>query len=205
MAYDAEGEHLLYEEFHNNLSRDGHTVRYAAPSGELIAEKNLDYSTRGYQPSFTLTNNITGEVLKVNTEAQALTLELLEIEQGAQPTKKSRTLTLDVNAALVVDAGFVNYLTSHWETLSAGETLSFNFLLPDHLKAYPLRAFEVACEDNSLCVRITLKNRLFAFFSSDIHLEFDRQTQRLLRYRGRSNIALNDGDYPLVDIRYRYF
>lgn len=178
-AYDRETGHLLYVEHHFcPESRQSCMVQYRDSYGELIAQKKLDYSLNPYAPKLTLTD--------YRRDYQV---------QVAQSGSEN----------LVVDAGFDNYVRSIWEELDTGKPVRFPFLVAGFDKPFNMRATRVnpqACSPEELCLEIKLDSWLLGMLASPIQLSYVRESRKLLRFSGVSNLKGTNGETLVVDIHY---
>lgn len=180
-ARDLSSGELLYKELHSCES--GGTlcsVAYVDNSGIVIAEKTIDYSRDAIAPQLLINDYRSQRELVVEAVAEA---------------------------GLVVDAGFDNFIRNNWQTLGDSGTVNFKFLVPGRNKALRMRARQAQsgeCEAGKLCLEVGLNNWLLGALTDPILLTYSRDSRRLLRYRGISNLASNDGESQMVDIRYIY-
>jgi hypothetical protein len=180
-AFDVRTGDLLYREVHD-CSEDGTRciVDYRDVAGQAIAFKELDYSVSRYAPGLVMRD------LRGGTE---------HVLPGADAGE------------LVVDAGFDNFVRSRWEELERGETVTFPFQVVgfDRPFAMKARAVDAAdCDAQSLCLSVEIDSWLLGLVADPIELAYARDSRRLLRFVGVSNLRDTDGKSPKVDIRYRY-
>ncbi|MCX2979810.1 hypothetical protein EYC98_02910 [Halieaceae bacterium IMCC14734] len=180
-ARDLSSGELLYKELHR-CDDDGIlcSIAYVNEGGDVIAKKTMDYSRGAIAP-----------VLQVNDY------------------RFDREVVIDAEAeaGLVIDAGFDNFIRNNWQVLESSRKIRFNFLIPGRdspLKMEAHQAVPEDCEANTLCLVVALDNWLLAAITDPILLTYSRDNRRLLRYRGISNLASNDGKSQVVDIRYTY-
>ncbi|MCB1844242.1 MAG: hypothetical protein KDI09_14875 [Halioglobus sp.] len=177
-AYDESGQELLYRELHFcSDSQLQCSVDYRDPAGTGIAFKELDYSPGPHQPALVM-RDLRNE------------LEHVVSASGNE---------------VVVDAGFDNYVRSRWDELSAGEPVRFRFKVVDFDDPIPMKALQQAdCAEERLCLKVTVDSWLLGFFADPIELTYARDSKRLLRFRGVSNLRGPNGESQTVDIRYTY-
>lgn len=210
-AYDLEQpDKLLYREQHSLTQRRDNQgklipvtrqVEYFSADGELIAEKTNQYPNAATQPDFILKD------LRHNYSEQSEQLakgwRLTLLENG---TTSSKVID-DFDYELVIDAGFDDFIRKHWQALSAGKTVPFSFASVARQTSvnFEVEASNPERLQQPLKITMTLRSSLLSWLLDPIELEYQRSTQRLLRYRGLSNIQDNDQQGQQVDIRYRYF
>jgi hypothetical protein len=180
-AYDQDSGILLYTEYHF-CPQEAHTctVQYRGAAGAMIAEKTLDYSSGPFSP----------------------TLKLIDYR-----LKREWSVPANQEPDVVVDAGFDNYMRSIWRRLELGERVRFPFRVTGFSKPIKMRAdpvMSVECPEAEFCVEVGLDSMLLGILTSPIALTYSRESRRLLRFRGVSNLKGPDGEALHVDIRYQY-
>lgn len=198
-------DELLYRELHHyELSDTGeleHQVTYTQPNGDPWANKTIFYNGRITAPSFELVDTLNSESLNVSVADDTLTIAHTKNQQ----VQKQQ---LDAQLPLVVDAGFDPFVRQQWQSLSAGESETFYFLLPRREKLVQLKLSPKSCRDadsaQHFCLSLDINNWLLRMLVDSIELTYSRADQRLTRYQGVSNLSFPEQeDTPQVDIRYR--
>ena len=171
------GDTIYLEHYYCSDNGLSCSVFYLRPNEELIASKELDYST--------------------NPKAPALTFRDFRLD---------REITIDQpDTDAVVDAGFDNFVRLQWQDLAEGEEVKFPFRIVGRDDPIRMRASkEARCEDGRLCLQIRLDSWLLGSLVDPIQLEYDADSQRLLRFEGISNLKSDEGRSQKVEIRYRY-
>jgi hypothetical protein len=157
-----------------------------------FARKNLRYGPDRARPEFDFT-------CARSNSAEALSREggLLRVTSrppgGADP--RSRLLT--EAEVRVVDAGFDEFVRANWSALERGDAVTAPFLVPSRLTVYGFRLRKVgeARIDgfDASVIRLSLSGAL-GWLLSDIDVTYRKQDQRLLRYRGLTNVRDSAGD-----------
>jgi len=179
-ARSVDGGELLYREFHRCEPGGVHCrVEYRGADEHLFAFKQLDYSRAPWAPS-------------------------VHFEDSRHD--EQQTIEADkVDAGVVIDAGFDNFVREQWPALVAGETVVFEFQPVALDRPIAMRAtVEENCERERLCIRVQPNNWLLGLVVQEIDLVYSRAGQRLLEFRGVSNIADSEGRSQAVEIRYEY-
>ena len=180
-AFALESGSLLYREHHFcKDSASKCSIEYRDQDDQVFARKDLDYS--------------------INVLAPTLQFSDLRLSQHV-------SVDLSESVDLVVDAGFDNFVRSRWNDLSVGEPVDFEFKIVGReapLKMVAHNKPEADCGMNSLCLEVRLNSWLLRRFVDPIRLTYDRDTRRLMRYQGISNIRAVDGGSLNVDIIYQY-
>ncbi|WP_430460035.1 hypothetical protein ACQUQU_12545 [Thalassolituus sp. LLYu03] len=210
-----DGGELLYREFHqltlagadphsadgmNNTSRPlTRHVEYRAPDGTLIARKINDYRDSPLLPDFTLEDDRRGYREQLTVRDGELTMAFAE-GGSAESVKRFRRLP----ELAVADAGFDELVRSQWPRLLLGRSLTFEFA---SVARQDFIAFEVQKKSESadrLTLAMSLASPWLTWLLDDIELEYDKNTRRLLVYRGLTNITDASGAYYSAEIRYQY-
>ena len=177
-ARDLKSGELVYLE-HYYCSDDALqcSVFYLRPDDEVIASKELDYAASRKAPALTF-----------------------------KDFRSDREVTINKpDSDAVVDAGFDNFVRLQWQDLAEGEEIRFPFRLVDREDPIKMRAYrEQSCENDKLCLKIRLDSWLLGNLIDPIQLTYDRDSQRLLRFQGISNLKNDSGRSQTVEIEYRY-
>lgn len=180
-AFDDTGNTLLYREVHRcDGAKTQCVIDYLDPAEARLARKALDYRNSPHAPD-------------------------VELENLLANVTKSASGSANENQ-LVIDAGFDNYVRTRWYDLDSGEAVTFPFLMlgrDDPLEMRAVRSEEV-CAEEALCLEVAPEAWFLRLLVPPIELTYERETRRLLRYRGIGNLRDAEGNSPQVDIRYRY-
>lgn len=205
-AYDLkDANKLLYREEHKLQLLNGRpctrVVKYISATDELIAIKENHYYKNAATPSFHLQD------LRNNYREQAHysdngSLVLSKQENADAKIQSKRISGLPDN--LIVDAGFDDFVRHHWPDLEAGKSVSFSFASAARLDLIDFRLQQKTIDQDNLVLSMRLNSRLIAWLLDPIELTYDRQTKRLMRYRGLSNIQDGKGNTYIADIRYQF-
>lgn len=195
-AYEPDTSAVQYREQHELQLTDGEperqTVRYEDPNGRLLATKTLRYTTPTL-PSYRL---------ELETDEQREVVELSDDTIEVRGRETGNVEVPDDNA--VIDAGFHYFVQRHFDRLVAGERIEFQFLAPSRLKWTPLVMEAIDTTDSRLELKLSLENALIAWIIDPIYLVYDRRNQRLLEYRGLTNLPKPDGGNYTARIEYSY-
>lgn len=208
-AVSAANGQLLYKELHyqsDTATLLSARVEYVSPSGELLVEKTLDGSRSPVIPAVEQNDLRTGTRFSISDSGDAVdTL----YQRGGEAVQSKR---LDKDEQLVIDAGFDPYVRTHWEALRRGDAVRAEFFVParlDTVKISIRRTDDEQCAaipSATLClvVRPAGMLRLVGWFVDPLYLAYAQDSQRLLLYRGISNLLDADGASQDVLIRYEY-
>jgi hypothetical protein len=202
-AYDLETGQLLYTEEHRRTEANTHTVHYRDVEGHLFAQKTLDYQHSAIAPNVIQDNQRNGERIEIHYQSA----RVLAVNYRANTGAASKQASIDLDARLVVDAGFDQFVRQYWSVLHAGQRLKIDFLVPSRQFKAPFELSKIDCVTESaeiLCLSIDPDAWWLRLAVDPITLAYDLETQNLLRFTGRGNISEADGRYLNVDIHYQY-
>lgn len=201
-AYQLGTDTLLYTEHHRLTLEDGslsqRQVEYRDAQGKLIAEKRNQYRHPKTMPQFTLKD------LRQHYQEQVVFENgqfIMKLQDGDQHKQASVDRNLQ---PLVIDAGFDEFVRQHWNTLIKGNSVNFFFAAPARQDVIAFRLLPILITDNEVQLEMRLQSRWLAWLLDPITLHYQRSSQRLLRYRGISNLLDVDGNGLEVDIHYHY-
>ena len=175
------------------------SVTYRDTNDQLVATKSLDYARHPYAPAFRFSNQRTGYQESVEWLDDGR-LRLTHQDKGARRQEK----ILQVGEPVVADAGFNNYIRDHLPALLQGETLAFNFLNPARLDWFRFTATLISQTPQAVTVKVAPANTLLSWLVSPIELVYSKTDQRLLEYRGLTNISLDGSSNVSGNIYYQY-
>jgi hypothetical protein len=200
-AYSLDGTKLLYNETHHWQGVQ-HTVEYFRPDGELIAINRLDSSLSFVSPTYT--QHYPGANFSEGARWRDAKLILFSAAQEK---------VVSFQPPLVMSSGFYHFILDHWSDLQAGQSIAFDFAVPARWMTVRLRMHTVSAETaaavikdadpNWLYVRVEAANPMLRWLVHPLTVALDKQ-QRLMVYRGVSNVRDERGETPQVLIRYRY-
>lgn len=205
IARDARTRELLYVESHyiQNVGRVGEqrVVLYRCSlGGPAFARKELTYGAARAVPEFTLFDARTGY-----QEGLRRTTNGTKVFQRADARAPQREALVPDDATLVVDAGFDEFVRSHWNELEAGNTVRFSFLVPSRLEAltFKLRKHHDSTYEGSPAsvIRLTLSG-VFGWVLPHIDVSYRKTDRALLRYEGLTNMRDDKGDNHVAVIEF---
>ncbi len=212
LASDAVSGEPMYCEYHYSQDLGSRfIVEYRNLSQEVIAKKELDYSVDMLKPDVIQQDFRHGELREVvSNQSQSNGIDV----RYRKPNKeKTKTANLAVSDKLVIDAGFDQAIRQSWDSLSKGEKVKMDFLSPVHLRKIALTIEMKEGEECSrqqydqvsqACFLIHPSNVLLNLFVQPLALIYDKQSQRLLVYKGNVNITAEDGSTLKAVIQYHY-
>jgi hypothetical protein len=194
IARAPQGEQALYREHHVVQYQNGQltdrVVLYQCTTGESFARKEVHYSDL-LAPDFRLEDQSNGVVEGVS---QAGGRRWVFFKDGFAGTETRAPVP--AVGGLVADAGFDEFIRSHWQSLVSGRSEPIRFLVPSLLKEM---SFTVRHQGEAVIqgvpaevFRLNLAGVL-GWFLSGIDVYYSKERRVLLRYQGLSNLRDNHG------------
>lgn len=204
-AYDLKTDRHLYTEVHEQRTTEGRwtggSIRYYLPDGRKLGVKPLDFTRDPFVPVFRMDLLLEGYSEGISDAGDPLVLER-RMGRNAKLERKS----LKREGPICADSGFHAFLIAHFDRLMKGEKIGFRLAVPGSLDAFRFRARRIADTsfENQPAVRFYIEpDSLLRFMVDPLELIYDAKTQRLLEYRGVSNIRNPaDGEQYLTRISY---
>lgn len=203
IAYDEASAQVRYREEHWLFEEAGvqrRLVVYRCPDGQPFARKRMRYAGTPWAPDFELLDNRDGYV-----EGARLAQGQWQVYVQRDAKARRETADLPVRADTVVDAGFDDYVRSHWDTLTAGAPLPAAFLMPARLGYLNVK---LAVLDPGMRggvpvqrFRMSLDGWLGAI-APTVTLTYTQAGRRLLAFEGPSNVRDDHGKRQRVRIEF---
>lgn len=193
---------VLYKETHQVEREHGRILRsltrYSDEQGRLIAELSSDYRKDPFAPDYRVTD-AGGRVI------EAAQIQGNRLVLGYKNRSETRDLPRRDAPRLVTGQGLDHLVRERLDSLADGSDLLVTFAIPSRFDTYAFRihAQETARKDIIL-LKITIDDWFLALLAPSLEVEYDRAKQRLLSYRGVSNLRGPEGETMNVQIRYSY-
>jgi len=199
-ARDPRSNELMYLE-HHLIRRDQdrpteRLVVYRCPDGTAFARKRVDYGESLQAPGFSLEDARLGYAEGLRRSRGA---GMVWVRAAAGETERSAPL--GDSTALVADAGFDEFIRGNWQSLVSGQSVPLKFAVPSRLQVFGFRvARQGSIElDGEPAERFRLRlGGLLGWIAPHIDVAYGRDSQRLLRFEGVSNLRSDDGKSQLV-------
>ena len=204
-AHDVVDNTLLYSEHHYETLEDKlvkkSRVEYRDTNGEIFAEKKVDFESNPYLPEFFLLNDATGHL-----ESTAYLDNKYKVRFVEKVNDKLKEKALTYSSDAISDAGFDNFIISHWQEIIEGKQFTREFLIPGMLRFFKFRIYQdelVENEDGKFRILVIEPNSFLirAFTRANrLHYAFDKP--ELKRFEGISNMRDAQGKNYTVLINY---
>jgi hypothetical protein len=196
----------LYTEEHRQVLREGRwwsgTIRYVTPSGELLAEKTLDFSQNRFIPLARTVYKASGlEERITKIEAQSVTMET---QRGGQV----KTRQVERSPVMAADSGFHAFIQSRLDDLVAGKTVTLAFGVISQHASFKFRIRRTGLRTVGTQQQVLLvaePDSLLRMLVDPLDMVYDARTRDLLEYNGLSNLDdPQTGKPPKVRIVYEF-
>ncbi|CDH43355.1 hypothetical protein BN874_120006 [Candidatus Contendobacter odensis Run_B_J11] len=205
VARDERGE-IAYTEEHRMIYQDGrpqrNETRYRDAQGQEIAVLNSNFTTHPYVPSYSFEDRRFGR--QDGTFVDGAWVKIYGRADQNAPVQQER-VRLEEN--MVTGQGLHLYLRDHMEQLSKSDDIQqVRFLVPLEGRdfMFRIRRLDTASEPGTVGLNIEADSWLLRLVAPKLEVRYDRETRRLLSYRGASNLLNADQDVQNVTITYRY-
>jgi hypothetical protein len=209
-AYNTSDGSVAYRELH--YPAPGYPglssrVDYQDAEGEVIVSKQMDFSRSQTAPAIDQTD------LRTSTRVFARHEDgRLQVGYQSNADAALRTDTIRLTPNLIVDAGFDPFVRSQWDALTAGRAVSASFFLPSRLDTIGVSIAPVPREEcaqvqgDVLCLMVRPAGmlRVVSWFVEPLRLAYDLEQQRLLMFRGLSNLLDARGEPQDVLVLFEY-
>jgi hypothetical protein len=205
IARDERGE-IAYIEEHRMIYENGrpqrNETRYRNARGDEIAVLKSNFTTHPYVPSYSFEDRrfgrqdgtfVDGSWVKVYGRAEQnapIQQDMVRLEDG-----------------MVTGQGLHVYLRDHLDELARGNAIhQVRFLVPMEGRDYifRIRRLETPGAPGTVAFSIEADSWFLRLFAPKLEVRYDRETRRLLSYRGASNLLGADRSVQNVTITYRY-
>jgi hypothetical protein len=196
---------LLYTEHHYEVYIDNivsmSSVIYKDKFGNAFAEKTVNFSSSPFLPEFSLQNKATG-----HQESTRYLDDGYEVRFLQRMNKKAREKSLDYSANAISDAGFDNFVISHWSQITKGEKFNRDFLIPGMLRFFKFRVYqaeviEITGQTYRMLV-IEPDSFILRALSKPTRLYYAVDEPVLKKFKGISNMRDAEGNNYNVVIQY---
>lgn len=201
-ATDPASGALRYREIHVERTTAGADLletTYVDAGGEVIARREVDFGSDPLAPEFRFEDVRSGRVVGMVRVGDAI-----EAFRRSGPQEAEERRRLEAPRELVADAGFDRFVSTAWDRLTAGETVAAEFLAASRFTTFrcTMRLVGEGTLDGepSVTFRMGASNPLIRLLAPEVDVTYHRETRRLLRYEGPSNIRDADGRPMIVRI-----
>lgn len=192
-------DHTQTGECGKRFKPEQHEVVYrSADDDTVIGTKSLDYAESPLRPSFDFRQPPFDERMALTNQNDNKARIDWKTSSG-----ETKAFTTDLNDEVVIDAGFVHFIQSHWRELNNGESVDFRFMGPTRGEHYAFVAEPTDHEQVAAHLTVTIRpsGMILRWLVDPITLGFD-QRGRLTDYLGLTNVRQNNDSNYIAHIRY---
>jgi len=194
---------LLYREVHwRRDAAEGaeRWVLYQCADGRPFARKHLPASADPQARGYTLEDRRSGQKADVEAASGRVSIAWKE-DAGSPPVQRE----LDLPTGAVIDAGFDAAVRLHWQALMRGERVTLPFLVPARQRYFPVQVRRTGPQRwqgiDAQSIEVSL-DTWYGGIAPRLALVYASADQRLLEFRGTSNLRDQRGAYPQVTVRF---
>ncbi len=196
-AWNLAKNQLLYTESHwttseNNILKN-RTVVYRCADGTPFARKDINYSRSVLAPEFSFND------IRFNYQ-EGLRWQKDRPELWFVRNAQRQQKLLGNSGTLVADAGFDVFVKNRWPALSAARRQSLQFAVPSRLTSYGFNLQRINSlpfnKEPAQSFKLSVDGWL-GFIAPNLEITYSRNTKRLLRFKGLSNILNDQGEKPV--------
>ena len=197
-AWDPGRTRLMYTESHwttseNNVLKN-RTVVYRCADGTPFARKEINYTRSALAPEFSFND------VRFNYQ-EGLRWQNDRPELWFVRDSRRQQKLLGNSGTLVADAGFDVFVKNQWPALSAARRQSLQFAVPSRLTSYGFNLQRINSlpfnKEPAQSFKLSV-NGWLGFIAPNLEITYSRNTKRLLRFKGLSNILNNQGEKPVI-------
>lgn len=199
-AIDLETGESRYIEEHRFFEKEGRQVmrtRYRTADNIDIASREVLYDNQRVASYQLNMHNIAYEEAVDRKDGEILIR--VNAEQSVQ-----KSLPVDSDREIVIDAGFNEYILRNWASLIDGEKAIFDFASTAQLDIVRLQvtADEKLSTDQIQMFSMTAANPIIRLLMKPIKAGYFKDSKQLAYYRGISNLKDDSGDAYKVEISF---
>jgi len=205
IARDERGD-IAYIEEHRMIYENGrpqrHETRYRNAQGQEIAVLNSNFTTHPYVPSYAFEDRRFGR--QDGTFVDGAWIKVYGRADQDAPIQQER-VRLEKN--MIIGQGLQMYLRDHLDRLSKiDDTQPVRFLAPleGHDAMFRIRRSDTSGEPGTVGFMIEADSGSLRLVAPTLEVRYDRETRRILSYRGVSNLLNAEQEVQNVTITYLY-
>ena len=206
-AYDLVSNKYLYTELHEQVVVKGRwvkgSIRYLAPDGSSLGNKSLDFTQNSTIPVYRLDSPRDGYAEGITAVG-----DTIKVIRRQKTGEEMESKTLKRQGLMAADSGFHSFLVEHFKTLLDGQTVKFRFIAAGRLDDYRFRGKRIADTtfEGKPAVRFRVEmDSMLNLLAGPLEATYDARSQKLLEYRGISNIHDPGTGEPFEAVRIAYY
>lgn len=194
---------LAYTE-HHDVTYDGEAVinsrtTYYDSDQRVIGYLHSDY---GHAPQFC--SYIFRDLRRQYEDGVRLEAERICLFRKASPESKEEMVCLPKEKEQIIGQGFHHFIVTHLEAIAAGENFHVKLVLPSRLDQFSFRIRKREIQGRHVLIRLEVDHWFLRLLAPHVDVVYERESRRLMRYEGISNVADASGRFNKVQITYSY-
>lgn len=205
IARNERGE-IAYIEEHRMVYENGrpqrNETRYRDADGQEIAVLTSNFTANPYVPNYAFEDRRFGR--QDGTFVDGSWVKIYGRTDQSAPVQQDMVRLRD---DMVTGQGLHMYLRDHLDALAEGDAIQqVRFLVPLEGRdfTFRIRRLDAPAESGTVAFAIEADSWFLRLFAPTLEVRYDRDSRRLLSYRGASNLLGADRDVQNVTITYRY-
>jgi len=206
-AYDKKNK-IVYVEAHEATYSDDKKVKnaktiYTNSNGTKIGELTSDFTKNLSAPEYKYTDfrHKTGHGIAYEDGK----LKMIQYNKDGTIKTKFLTKKFKKNSIIVGGQGMHYYLQQNLESLKGKKNIPVIFLTPGNLDYYNFLLDYIGINSKGyIQLKIKISNYILRIFTSNLILQYDPKTKRLIDYDGLSNLTSDKEKIQSVNIKYKY-
>ena len=205
IARNERGE-IAYIEEHRMVYENGrpqrNETRFRDADGQEIAVLTSNFTANPYVPNYAFEDRRFGR--QDGTFVDGSWVKIYGRTDQSAPVQQDMVRLRD---DMVTGQGLHMYLRDHLDALAEGDAIQqVRFLVPLEGRdfTFRIRRLDAPAESGTVAFAIEADSWFLRLFAPTLEVRYDRDSRRLLSYRGASNLLGADRDVQNVTITYRY-
>jgi hypothetical protein len=203
-AFDLNSGKFLYKEYHEEKYSEKKILEsiteYRNPQNNLLSRRVMIFKDDLTKPKFELkdfrSGYIEGSEVLSNNEVKVYTRK----DNKSDVEEK----ILNPEEPFVIDGGLTYFFIKNWNRLMNNETVEFNFIAPAKLDYFRFRVSKNSIINiggrKGMQLKLEINSFILRAFVDPIYITYDLETQKILHYKGISNINNDQGKSYSVQI-----
>lgn len=197
IARDVSDDSVRYIEHHQHLADGSRRVDYYSPSMDLLAFKRLTYPGLPQHPQISQ-KDLQEDVQVEVTQAEGM------LTMRRTTSDSTDTSSFPLSDSMVVDAGFDQYIRTHWEQLLGADEVQIDFAVAGMGRLLPVNVKLDKVLDGKTWFSIEPANWFIRALVPEIFVGYDSQ-RRLSAYRGVGGVKRQSGDSKIVTVKFDHY
>ncbi len=199
---------LVYTENHDVTFNDDGGVStaqttYTDPDGKVLGILKSDFRKSLSMPEHIFKDERTKGIYGIRREGDKVVL--FNQDSGKKEENKELASEGDKDRLQVGCQGFNYYLKGKIDGLKEAKTQPVLFMVPGELSTYKfVLYFEKESSDQIVDFKVKIENWILRIFAPQLEFKYDRKIDRIVWYKGISNIKNDKGKTMNVTIDYKY-